>query len=367
MQSPDIPDNPKANTAIICLSPYHGGMEMDAIRTARLLKNQTKITVILKQDSPSEKHYRSDLVKDGFRVESIPFNNAFSLSIIHRVRRIIKNHEIRNVIFFGASELRSLYFSFLGLNINLIVRHGTTKSHPKKDPLHRLIYSKVDWHIAICEHIARNVRTIIPFGKHTRMKLIYPSLRNPITKETFTNRHSEKRLQILHVGRVTGGKGQIDAILACQILHDHKIPFRLRLVGDIDPTFRPHLEDVLSKIPYRDSIECTGHTDSPDNYFQNADIFLFPSKGEGLSNAFIEALSYGLYCIAYANTSFPELQTLGFELFLAGDKNLTSLQLCLLDTVKKCLQEPLQQQNRQLALKLFNPERERNDYLSILK
>ncbi|MEA3373149.1 MAG: lipopolysaccharide biosynthesis protein, partial [Campylobacterota bacterium] len=100
--------------------------------------------------------------RDDFFLETISFNSNLSLSIIFGARKIIKKYDIKNVIFFGASELKSLYFSFLGLDINLIIRHGTTKSTPKKDWFHRLIYSKVNYHIAICEHLANNVKEIIP-------------------------------------------------------------------------------------------------------------------------------------------------------------------------------------------------------------
>jgi len=218
----------KAPTAIICLSPYHGGMEMDAIRTARLLKDATDVTVVLKRNSPSDQHYRKELEQEG---------NALP---------------------------------------------------------------------------ARNVRTIIPFGKLSRLKIIYSSLREPITVHSPLTRKDSKPVEILHVGRITGGKGHIDAIRACSVLDKRGIPFRLRFVGEIDISFRTELEDVLSDISYKDRIECTGHIQDPSTAYRGAHVFLFPSKGEGLSNAFMEALAHGLVCIAYKNTSFPELRDLGF-------------------------------------------------------
>ena len=358
---------PREPTAIICLSPYHGGMEMDAIRTARLLQDFSDITIILKQGSPSEHHYRNALEQDGFTVSAVSFRSALSLSIILQVRKLIRNKRIRNVIFFGASELRSLFFAFLGLNINLVVRHGTTKTHPKKDPFHRLIYSRVNWHVAICQHIAMNVRKIIPFGKHTRLKIIYSSLRKPVPAHDPLLRKDNEPVEIVHVGRLTGGKGQIDAIRACGILEERGIPFRLQLVGEIDVSFRPELEDVLSKISYKDRIECSGHVQDPAPIFQNAHIFLFPSKGEGLSNAFMEALANGLVCIAYENTSFPELRDLGFTCHLAEDQNLSALKNCLIETVTDINNIETRRSNMMLAKKLFDPSREVREYCDLLQ
>ena len=103
-------------------------------------------------------------------------------------------------------------------------------------------------------------------------------------------------------------------------------------------------------------------------YYRKSDIFIFPSKGEGLSNSFIEALSYGLSCIAFRNTSFPELQTLGFDFFLAEDQNIQSLEESLLQSVNYIESNPIPlQENISLAKKLFSKERELNDFLSIMK
>ncbi|WP_455201290.1 hypothetical protein, partial [Kaarinaea lacus] len=138
----------KGNTAIICLSPYSGGMEMDAIKLARLLCNDVQVTLFAKSDHYIAKYYNEHMQNSAISLETVDFNSAFSYSIIRKTRKVINARQIKNVIFFGASELRSLYFAFLGYDLNVIVRHGTTKTRPKKDWLHRLIYRCVDCHVA---------------------------------------------------------------------------------------------------------------------------------------------------------------------------------------------------------------------------
>lgn len=360
-------DNPKHNTAIICLSPYYGGMEMDAIRYARLLSSSSRVFLIAKKDSLLAQHYSSDSDNDNITFFTIPFSSNLSFSIIFGVRKIVKQNNIRNVIFFGASELKSLYFSFAGLDINLLIRHGTTKSRSKKDLLHKLIYSKVNWHIAICQHIADNVRQIIPFGKSTRLKVIYSSLRfnpagpaSPEKKETDT-------VTLLHVSRITDGKGQLDAVRACAALYEKNIPFRLVCVGELDPNYASTMTAALAKIPYRSAIELPGFSNSVSEYYHNADIFIFPSKGEGLSNAFIEALASGLICIAYNNTSFPELQQAGFRFYMAQDQDITDLESVLLEAVEYRNTHPGRDENNiKLANHMFDRNRELAALLELL-
>lgn len=357
----------KGNTAVICFSPYFGGMEMDAFRIAKLLTQKIDVTLIVKHDSLMDRHYRDDAENYNIHLESISFLFTFSPSIIYETRKIITKNKIKNVIFLGASEMSSLYFSFLGLDVNLIVRHGTTKSSSKKDIFHQLVYSKVNYHVAICDHIAKNVQQIIPLGLNSKVKVIYSSLRHfPDTLQSL-NYQANRPVTLLHVARITDGKGQTDAIKACDYLFSNKIPFKLILVGEMDSNYTEEFHETIATIPYKSHIELPGYTANVSKYYKSADIFIFPSKGEGLSNSFIEALSYGLICISYNNTSFPELKLLGFDFFIAKDGNINDLTKCILSalTYLQTHKTPMSQ-NATLAKKIFGTQRELNEYLDIL-
>jgi len=356
----------KAPTAVICLSPYQGGMEIDALKLSQMLSEISNVTLIVQKDKFIAQNYKK-LSTPPFSLSEISFKKSLSPSIIFGVRKIIQEMGIKNVLFLGASELKSLYFSFLGLEINLIIRHGTTKSSPKKDWFHRLIYSKVNYHIAICEHLGRNVEYIIPFGKETQLKVIYPSLNITQTQEIDFEAKPHQPLQLLHVGRIADGKGQIAAIKACSVLHDNNIDFNFNLVGGFHEPYKQQFLDFLDQVPYKDKITLVGHTDKVESYYLSSDIFLFPSDGEGLSNAFIEALYYGLSCIAYDNTSFKEILELGFTFKLIPNQDLKSLQSSLLDLNKKTYKKETLQYNHTLISKYFSPVHELNAFNNILK
>jgi len=356
----------KGNTLVICLSPYSGGMEMDAIKLARLLCEDVGVTLLAKSGCFIEGYYQKYMLDSNIDLKTVNFSTAFSPAIIRKTRLVLQEKAIRNVVFFGASELRSLYFAFLGYDLNVLVRHGTTKTRPKKDWLHRLVYSCVDYHIAICQHLADNVKFIIPLAKKTQLKVIYPSLRQE--PHLILDREQDETVRLLHVGRVADGKGQREAIEACSVLHERKIAFELVLVGEIDPAYEKSFNKQLNKKPYAHAIRVVGYTDDVGKYYQQADIFIFPSKGEGLSNSFIEALSYGLICVAYDNTSFPELRRLGFTFYLAQDKNIVNLKNMLLKAVEQRnnVSIPLVEQANH-ALSFFSAEREKNEYLHLLQ
>jgi len=349
----------KLNTAIICLSPYSGGMEIDSIKLAKKLSIFSNITIIAKEnyfiDNTKEEYLTNNIM-----LETIRFKYSFSPSIIFYVRKIMKRKNIQNVIFFGASELKSLYFSFLGLNINLIVRHGTTKTRPKKDLFHKLIYSKVNYHVSICKHLLKNVRYIIPFGIKTQEKLIYSSIQ--ISSKLEQQNHD---LILLHVGRIAKGKGQIDAIKACSILHKNNIDFKLYIVGGFNEDYKQEFNNIYNNLDYKENIILTGYTKKPELYYEKSTIFLFPSYGEGLSNAFLEALSYNLIPICYDNTSFSEFKELGFDFPMVENKNIQKLKITLLNTVNNI--NNYKQDNRELLKMHFSLEKEITDYLKILQ
>lgn len=352
----------KANTLIICLSSNNGGMEIDTIKLSKKLSLHSNIVLLAKENghiANSANEY------EGYNIslEKVNFKSSISLSIFFITKRIIKKYNIKNVIFFGASELKSLFFAFLGHDINLIIRHGTTKSTRKKDYFHKLIYSKVNYHVSISQHLEKNIRFIIPFGKNSKLKTIYPSIDTPHTLNETSN-----GINIIHTGRITEGKGQLDAILACEILYQNKIDFNFIIVGDFEnDKYAQKFMKIYNTIIYKESIKIIGFTKDVNPLLNKSNIFLFPSSGEGFGNSFIEALSHGLIGISYENTTFYEFRTMGLYFHSIENGNTEQLKQTLLNVVKNLKNEiEHSSKNINVIKKIFSIENEINSYLEIL-
>lgn len=355
-------NNYKKNVSIICLSPNFGGMEIDAIKLANKLSSYSKIILVAKENGfIAQKFDNNCLNNQNISLETVKFKSSLSFNIIKIARDIVIRNNIKNVIFFGASELKSLYFSFLGLDINLIVRHGTTKSTPKKDWFHKLIYSRINYHVCISKHLQKNIEYIIPFCKNTKSILIYPS----IEIANFIKRKNEK-LTLIHTGRISQGKGQIDAIKACEVLVKNNIDFIFYIVGGYEREFENKFLDFYNNLEYKDKIILVGFTNNVEEYLAKSDIFLFPSYGEGFGNSFVEALGFGLKCISYANTSFFEFKALGFDFEMVENKNIENLKQSLLSIAINKSNYDLEK-NKQLVKDIFFEKKEIRKYLEILK
>ena len=356
----------KEPTALICLSHHIGGMELAATKLAKVLSNYVDLTYIVKQNTFIHKECDENPDYEFVKFETINFRTTImSPSIIFSVRDIVKKNHIKNVIFVGASEMKSLYFAFLGLNINLILRHGTIKSHPKKSFFHTLIYSNVSTHVAISKYMSGNVKYIIPFGKKTNLKVIVPSLANKLSTLEPTN---SETFRLLHAGRVTSGKGIDKAIEACDILDKNNIDFKFDNFGPADSKYSQQLEALLESIDYKKNININGFTDKIYDEYMKHDVFIFPTPDEGYGNVMMESISHGIIVLAFDNTAISNFGEMGFHIHLVEDKSLNALKEKLLYIAQNLKEEKqLAYKNIEKAKIVFSPEREAMEYIELLK
>lgn len=355
----------KNKTAVICLSKVNGGMELAAVKLARLLSQNMEIDFFARDGGFIEKYRDDNFTSYNIKLHTLKFKSNFSFSLILQAREIIKSRQIKNIIFLGASEMKSLYFSCYGLDINFIIRQGSRKTTSKKDFLHRLFYSNVSHFIGNCEYIKQNILDILPIPAAASVDRIYSSLNidKGIEQHTFKD-----KVNIVLVGRVHPFKGQLEAIKACEILHESNIDFSLKFLGDIqDKEYFKEIESFMLGCKYKEKIEFVGYTTKIKSYLLQSDVFLFPSLGEGMSNAIIESLGYGLVSLIYDDTSSPEFKELGFHIHLTDENSVDELKKKLLYIAKNIkLEKEKALKNISLTQDIFASKREKEEYLELL-
>ncbi|WP_046992960.1 glycosyltransferase [Aliarcobacter butzleri] len=354
----------KQKTAIICLSRVNGGMELASVKLARLLSQDVEVEFIARDNSyiaNRKEHFENYDIN----LHIVNFSSNFSFKLIFTIREILKNGNIKNIIFLGASEMKSLYFATLGLDINFIIRQGSKKTTSKKDFFHKLFYSNVNYFVGNCEYMKKNIIEILPIPEKASVKRIYSSLK---LEENIDFKPLNNHVDLVHVGRVHKGKGQFEAIKACEILKENNISFTIKFLGDIqDKDYLETMKNYLKNSSLKDNVEFVGYTSNVKEYLQKSDIFIFPSLGEGMSNAIIESLGFGLIPIIYDDTSSSEFKDLGFHIHLTKENNIKNLQEILLNVVNNFEEEKDKaKENHQKALNIFAPQREKIEYLNLL-
>jgi len=58
------------------------------------------------------------------------------------------------------------------------------------------------------------------------------------------------------------------------------------------------MENMVRSLNMKQSVEFVGFVNEVEEYLRKADLFILPSRTEGMSNALLEAMSYGIPCIA---------------------------------------------------------------------
>jgi glycosyltransferase involved in cell wall biosynthesis/aminoglycoside phosphotransferase (APT) family kinase protein len=115
-----------------------------------------------------------------------------------------------------------------------------------------------------------------------------------ITPKATYELHEPARL--VFVGRLHPQKG-LDTLLRAfkQLCHLYNGELQLQLLGE--GPLREELVLLCEQLEISDNVYFVGQTDQVMTYLQQADIFVLPSRAEGISNALLEAMAVGLSAV----------------------------------------------------------------------
>jgi glycosyltransferase involved in cell wall biosynthesis len=188
---------------------------------------------------------------------------------------------------------------------------------------------KQEWELALpeedFEHLTRETRMASHFlaaSSFTRDSLVEHGVRSEaITvvpygvdlqrfKPDPTRQPSRQgRLQLLFVGRINQRKGMKYLLEALRLLRTDSVELTIcgRVLDDLT-LFRP----FASQVKIRPSVSAADLVRA----YQSADLFLFPSIGEGFGHVLLEALASGLPILSTTHTAAPDLIQDGAQGFI---------------------------------------------------
>lgn len=128
------------------------------------------------------------------------------------------------------------------------------------------------------------------------------------------------------VGVLLPDKGQDSLIRTLATLRAEFPNAKLLLAGD-GPD-KPRLEKIAAQLNVIDAVIFAGFVTAMESVYPALDLFMFPSRFEGLGTSLLSAMSYGIPSVALATCAFPEIIEHGRSGLLAELNNATSLTNC---------------------------------------
>ncbi len=116
--------------------------------------------------------------------------------------------------------------------------------------------------------------------------------------------YSDNDFVIGHVGRFSEPKNHMFLLDVFAEVHKKDDKYKLLLVGDGE--LRPQIEQKIKSLGLDDFIQLTGMKSNVNRLMMAMDLFMFPSKWEGLPVSVVEAQASGLPCVI-SNTITDEV------------------------------------------------------------
>jgi len=222
----------------------------------------------------------------------IIYTNTITIEVGFLSAIILRKPHIFHVHEFGYED-HKLIFDF-GKTISLLLANKFTK------------------HFIFISHAVANAYS--KYIESSKSKVVYQSV-------TILNRRLSKfnfkkhNFQCVIVGRVSEGKGQIDAIKAINILVKEGLDVGLWIVGDGNQKYkyRKYLEKIVEENNIEKHVLFCGWHNNPLPFSKEADIALMCSRIEGCGRVTIEAMLMGKPVIGSKSGGTIELIQEGFN------------------------------------------------------
>ena len=165
------------------------------------------------------------------------------------------------------------------------------------------------------EMVIPNSVGITELAKRTDPKQEMHIIENGVDTQTFRPQWEGKSfspVEFLSTSRLTPRKGIHHLVEAFAVAVKHaRVPLELRLIGEGEQ--RESLEARVKELGVEQQVKFLGRIehDALPRFYQEAHVFVLPSKNEGMSNAALEALASGLPLIVSGTGGMQELVTDG--------------------------------------------------------
>lgn len=305
---------------VVMISDAWGGLEQTALGDVRLLMQQGfRVTLLVKQDSPIDRTVtmESPQIRRVYCPEKV--RNYFDAGLFRLLRQLIDQDGVNLVHLHQTSLLGSVVPPLLRRrHVALVVSRHILNSHNKRDPLHALIYRRVDYMLVLSHTMRRNLASTFPLPEK-KLRIVNLSIDmdrfNPNIIEGSPMREDwgipANAFLVGLVGRIDPMKGQDLMIKAlAQVRKTYPDVFGV-IMGDetpgLDGRYLKELQEGIRQLHLEDCIVLQPARKEVPEVMAALDLFVMPSWSEAFGLVAIEAMAMGVPCILGRGGSAEEM------------------------------------------------------------
>lgn len=296
---------------VSCNGLTNGGVQQVIMNIVRNLSDDFIFDILV---FTKEKEYFDDeFLSYGGKIFRIPHKDKKNgkeidfyyrgFNIIYKTYKLLKENGPYKAIHchnYFESALCLIAAKLAGVKIRIVHSHNdlSVVKYSKSRRLLQAIYKNLINVFATkkvgCSQRANNYL----FGKNKNTFVI----NNAIDLEKFnikkisTKLNDTNELRLLHVGNFSSQKNQTFLVEIASKLKEKEIPFNLTLIGGTTD-YLDRVIDLIKRYNLGNKVKILPSDSNIPYEMYNSDLFLFPSKYEGLGIVLIEAQAVGLHCL----------------------------------------------------------------------
>ena len=294
---------------ILQVIPYFcfGGAEtMCENLTYALTRQGHSVTVVSLYNEKTPISRRME--ESGIRILYLDKKLGLDVSMISKLRKIMKQekpdvvHTHLDVIKYAAAAAK---LSGVRRCVHTVHNVAHEEAEGRLQKIINTVYFKLGWSVPVA--LSPEVqRTIVSFYgmEPEKVPVIYNGvdLSRCLPK---TGYGLSDPVQLLHIGRFNHQKNHRGLLEAFALILAQVPNCRLHLLGDGE--LQQDVEAYADQLGLRENISFHGSQSDVYPYLQKADVFLLPSKFEGMPMTIIEAMGTGLPVVATAVGGVPDM------------------------------------------------------------
>ncbi|OGU76006.1 MAG: hypothetical protein A2V93_06875 [Ignavibacteria bacterium RBG_16_34_14] len=283
-----------------CLSKSWGGLEMTAMQSAEKLQDKNILVDLLCfPGSP----INVEAEKRGINCVTLKAAGYFHPLKIKELNLIIKKNSYSLIHSHYSKDLWIVVpsLNYLRIEIPLLLTKHMESSIIKKDFLHRFLYKRVNYILAISNVIKQNIINTCPVPKEkvilhyngVDLKKFDPLKANgKKTRNEFNIKDNEVVIGML--SRITYGKGYEELLKAAKKLNEEFPNLKFLLIGEAssnEKDYKESIKKLVRDLSLEEKIIFAGFRENVSDLLSSMDIFAFPSHAESFGNSLIEAMA----------------------------------------------------------------------------